>query len=190
MADYSFVSVPKSGNNQGRPTGKKQYVVFFNMNDVKTFTKDEKGVLLTAFELNDTKTPIGVFATDSTINVYHSLEGDQEAKGYIQKVDFEHPGTDQAFDEFINNNANTPMGVIVVNCDPTAVNYKIAGTPCTPLFFTKNDSEDSKDNNKSTVNLASTLRGTPIGRIPKTLVPITDNVDVNAILGLSASTGA
>lgn len=187
--EYTFVTVPKISSNAGRPTGKRSYLIFFKWDDVKTFTKDDKGVNVTAFALNTAKTPVGVFATDSTINIYHSLEGDNEARGYIQKVDFEHPGTDQEFDEFANNNANEKLGVIVVSCDPSVTVCKIAGTPCTPLYFSKNDSEDSGTNNKSTVNLASALRGSTIGRIAKTLIPVTDNTEVNTILGLAAPTG-
>ena len=57
---YSLVSVPRKNNNAGRATGKKGYIVIFRWDDVATFTKDEKGVKVTAFALAEGKKPIGV----------------------------------------------------------------------------------------------------------------------------------
>ena len=65
--DYNMVSVPKASSNAGRPKGKKSYIILFNWDDVKTFTKDEKGVKVTAFAMQTGKKPIGVYGTSSTI---------------------------------------------------------------------------------------------------------------------------
>ena len=165
---YAMVSVPKKSSNAGRPKGKMSYIVLFRWEDVKTYTRDEKGVKVTAFEMMQGKKPIAVYATDSTINIYHSSEG-------------EH-------DEFINNNINENLGAIVFGC--SGEDAKIAGTPCTPLKMTKADSQDSKDGDKNTINLASSLRGGTIGHIAKNLVSATDNTEINAILGLEAASEA
>ena len=69
--NYTMVSVPKKTSNAGRPKGKKSYVMLFRWEDVKTCTRDEKGVKVTAFEMAEGKKPIAVYATDSTINIYH-----------------------------------------------------------------------------------------------------------------------
>ena len=92
--EYAFISVPRKSNNAGRATGKKNYIILFRWDDVATFTKDEKGVRVTAFALQASKKPIGVYATQSTINVYETAEGDDDARGFIQHVDFEHPGSE------------------------------------------------------------------------------------------------
>lgn len=180
---YAMVSVPKKSSNAGRPKGKKQYVILFRWEDVKTYTRDEKGVKVTAFAMQTGKKPVAVYATDSTVNIYHTSEGEDDARGFIHHVDFEHPGTELEYDEFTNNNINENLGAIVLGCSGDTA--KIAGTPCTPLKMTKADSQDNKEGDKNTTNLASVLRGGTIGHIDKTLIPVTDNADINAILGLT-----
>ena len=141
-AAYTMVSVPKKTSNAGRPKGKKSYIVLFRWEDVKTYTRDEKGVKVSAFEMMAGKKPIAVYATDSTINIYHSSEGEDDARGFIHHVDYEHPGTELEHDEFVNNNINENLGAIVFGC--SGDDAKIAGTPCTPLKMTKADSLDNK----------------------------------------------
>lgn len=179
---YSMISVPRKNNNAGRASGKKSYIIIFRWDDVKTFTKDEKGVKVTAFEFQEGKKPVAVYATDSTINIYHTAEGDDDARGFIHHVDFDHPGSEVEWDEFVNNNVNENLGAIVINC--SGDDCKIAGTPCTPLKMSTAEGQDNNEANKTTVNLASSLRGDTLGRIAKSLIPATDNEEINAILGL------
>ena len=179
---YSMISVPRNNNNAGRASGKKSYIIIFRWDDVKTFTKDDKGVKVTAFEFQEGKKPVAVYATDSTINIYHTAEGDDDARGFIHHVDFDHPGSEVEWDEFVNNNVNENLGAIVINC--SGDDCKIAGTPCTPLKMSTAEGQDNNEANKTTVNLASSLRGDTLGRIAKSLIPATDNEEINAILGL------
>ena len=179
---YSMISVPRKNNNAGRASGKKSYIIIFRWDDVKTFTKDDKGVKVTAFEFQEEKKPVAVYATDSTINIYHTAEGDDDARGFIHPVDFDHPGSEVEWDEFVNNNVNENLGAIVINC--SGDDCKIAGTPCTPLKMSTAEGQDNNEANKTTVNLASSLRGDTLGRIAKSLIPATDNEEINAILGL------
>ena len=179
---YSMISVPRKNNNAGRASGKKSYIIIFRWDDVKTFAKDEKGVKVTAFEFQEGKKPVAVYATDSTINIYHTAEGDDDARGFIHHVDFDHPGSEVEWDEFVNNNVNENLGAIVINC--SGDDCKIAGTPCTPLKMSTAEGQDNNEANKTTVNLASSLRGDTLGRIAKSLIPATDNEGINAILGL------
>lgn len=180
---YSMISVPRKNNNAGRASGKKSYIIIFRWDDVKTFTKDDKGVKVTAFEFQEEKKPVAVYATDSTINIYHTAEGDDDARGFIHHVDFDHPGSEVEWDEFVNNNVNENLGAIVINC--SGDDCKIAGTPCTPLKMSTAEGQDNNEANKTTVNLASSLRGDTLGRIAKSLIPATDNEGINAILGLT-----
>lgn len=179
---YSMISVPRKNNNAGCASGKKSYIIIFRWDDVKTFTKDDKGVKVTAFEFQEGKKPVAVYATDSTINIYHTAEGDDDARGFIHHVDFDHPGSEVEWDEFVNNNVNENLGAIVINC--SGDDCKIAGTPCTPLKMSTAEGQDNNESNKTTVNLASSLRGDTLGRIAKSLIPATDNEEINAILGL------
>ncbi|MEL5895027.1 hypothetical protein AAE250_16230 [Bacteroides sp. GD17] len=190
MADeaYKMVSVPKKTSNAGRPKGKKSYIILFLWKDVAEYERDEKGVRVSKFKMATGKKPIAVYATDSTINIYHTSEGEDDARGFIHHVDYEHPGTELEHDEFVNNNINEDMGAIVLGC--SGGDAKIAGTPCTPLKMSKADSQDSKDGDKNTINLASTLRGATIGHIAKSFIPVTDSIEINAELGLTASGSA
>ena len=182
---YSMISVPRKNNNAGRASGKKSYIIIFRWDDIKTFAKDEKGVKVTAFEFQEEKKPVAVYATESTINIYHTAEGDDDARGFIHHVDFDHPGSEVEWDEFVNNNVNENLGAIVINC--SGDDCKIAGTPCTPLKMSTAEGQDNNEANKTTVNLASSLRGDTLGRIAKSLIPATDNEEINAILGLPSA---
>lgn len=182
---YSMISVPRKNNNAGRASGKKSFIIIFRWDDIKTFAKDEKGVKVTAFEFQEGKKPVAVYATDSTINIYHTAEGDDDARGFIHHVDFDHPGSEIEWDEFVNNNVNENLGAIVINC--SGDDCKIAGTPCTPLKMSTAEGQDNNEANKTTVNLASSLRGDTLGRIAKSLIPATDNEEINAILGLPSA---
>ena len=186
MADeYAFISVPRKSNNAGRATGKKGYIVLFRWDDVATFTKDAKGVRVTAFSFAESKKPIAVYTTQSTINIYDTAEGDPDARGFIHHVDFEHPGSEVEFKEFLNNNVNENLGAIVINC--AGEDCKIAGTPCTPLSISTAEGQDNNEANKTTINMASTLRGDTLGVIAKSLIPVTDDEDINTILGLTGT---
>lgn len=186
MADeYAFISVPRKSNNAGRATGKKGYIVLFRWDDVATFTKDAKGVRVTAFSFAESKKPIAVYTTQSTINIYDTAEGDPDARGFIHHVDFEHPGSEVEFKEFLNNNVNENLGAIVINC--AGEDCKIAGTPCTPLSISTAEGQDNNEVNKTTINMASTLRGDTLGVIAKSLIPVTDDDEINTILGLTGT---
>ena len=183
--EYAFISVPRKSNNAGRATGKKNYIVLFRWDDVATFNKDEKGVRVTAFQFAESKKPIGIYATQSTINIYDTAEGDPDARGFIHHVDFEVPGSEVEFKEFLNNNVNENLGAIVINC--AGDDCKIAGTPCTPLSMSTAEGQDNNEANKTTINLASSLRGDTLGVIAKSLIPLTDDDTINTVLGLTGA---
>lgn len=192
MADtttYSLVSIPKKSTNAGRPTGKKQYIVLVRIADLKTFTKDAKNVRVTALALTDTVKPIGIYATGSTIKGGESVEGDPDAKGYIHNLSFEHPGNEIEVQEFKEANVNEPMIALVGDCN--ADDFDVYGTPEAPLDMSKADGEDSKDKKNTSFEFKTLYRTAPVGKIAKTLIPVTDNETVNTALGLSAvSAGA
>jgi len=183
---YTFVSVPKASSNAGRPTGKKSYLLVFRWADVETFTRAAGDVRVSAFAFKDGKKPVGIYATNTTQNVYHQTSGEKDARGFIHHADFEFPGDSEAFDQFMENNINEELGVIQVSCDASS-DCKIAGLPCNPMSITQDNGQDNKDANKHTVTMSQEFAGAALGRIAKNLVPATDNNDVNAALGLPAT---
>lgn len=182
---YTPVSVPKSSANAGRPTGKKAFLLVFLMKDLATFTRTEGTPTVSAFAFKEGKKPIGIYATNTTQNVYHQSSGEKDARGFIHHADFEHPGDSVAFDTFMENNINEELGVIQVSCID-GVDCKIAGIPGNPLSITQDNSQDNKDGNKHSVTMAQEFPGSVLGRIAKNLIPATDNAEVNALLGLPA----
>lgn len=182
---YTPVSVPKSSANAGRPTGKKAFLLVFLLKDLATFTRAEGATDVTAFAFKEGKKPIGIYATNTTQNVYHQSAGEKDARGFIHHADFEHPGDSEAMDLFMENNINEELGVIQVSCTDGA-KCKIAGYPGNPLSITQDNTQDNKDGNKHTVTMAQEFAGSTLGRIAKSLIPATDNAEVNALLGLPA----
>lgn len=183
MPYTKLVSVPKPSANGGRPTGKKSFLVVGLIKDLKVFTRAEGEVRVSAFEFIDGKQPVGIYATNTTQNVYHQSAGEKDSRGFIHHVDFEFPGDSEAFDLFVENNINEELFVIQIPCVGT--DCKIAGLPGNPLSLTQDNGQDNKDANKHVITMAQEFAGPALGRIAKSLVPATDNAEVNAILGLS-----
>lgn len=183
---YSMVSVPKQSNNQGAPDAKKNIVIIFDFDKVATYTRDIKEVAVTAFALTSPATPIGLFVNESTIDGGDAVEGDDYARGFIQHLNFQHPGVDKEFAEFKANNVNANLGAIVISCDPSATTAKIYGTPCAPLKMQKADEVNTNEARRQEVELKAAQRSAPVGIIAKSLIPATDNTDINTFLGLGA----
>jgi hypothetical protein len=179
---YARVSVKKNGANPGRPTGKAGYIILFDWSQVKTYTRDDKGVKVSAFEMQGEEKPIAVYATDSTQNVYHQSAGNDDARGFIQHADFSHPGDSLEFNEFVENNVNGRLGAIFVPCSGT--DCRIAGLPCNPLKMTQDNGQNNAEGTKHDVQLVQSFAGPALGHIDKSLVPATADTAVNAELGL------
>ena len=80
---YSFTSVPKASSNAGRAKGKKPYILLYRTKEVITYQRNDNGVLLTDFALKAAAVPAAIYATESTINIYHTSQGDDDARGFI-----------------------------------------------------------------------------------------------------------
>lgn len=181
---YSFVSVPKQSNAQGMPNGKKNIVIVFDFDKVETYTRDDKGVQVTALEFAESYTPIGLFVDEKSIDAGDVLGGESYGRGWNHSFKFNHPGDDLAFAEFKANNVNAALGVIYVPCD-SSKDCKVYGTPCQPLKMTKADEIDTSEANRQEVELTTDSLTWPVGRIAKSDVPATDNADINSYLGLT-----
>lgn len=170
---YVMASVPKSGTNPGRSKPKKDKLIIFNMNDVDSDlwpSRDANGIKITGdISLLPGKSAIHLYFTPGSIKIGNKSEGDPDAKGYIQTVEFDHPGSALQIEEFLENNVNSNIGVIIQYCDDTVV--KLAGSPCNPLQMGV-DSMDDNTADKSKITLTSVQRGSRIaiyeGTLPET----------------------
>jgi hypothetical protein len=156
---YTLASVPKIGSNPGRPTGKNYNIIIFDWDDVSSLgDRDEGGIKITGnLVLNTAAYAIQIYATQSTIKISQNNEGDPDAKGFIQSLEFAHPGDNQALEEFLENKVNANLGAIVR--EKSSVSYmKLLGTSVEPLQFDV-ESMDDNENKKSIITLKSILRG-------------------------------
>lgn len=179
-----MVSVPKAGSNPGMPAGKKNIVILFDFDKVSTYTRDENSVVVTALAMAGTAKPIGMFVNEGSIDAGDEVEGEDYARGYIQHINFDHPGVEKAVAEFKANNVNSNLGAIVIDCDPSVTTAKIYGTPCAPLKMNQASEQQTSEANLTHFELRTTSRGYPVGIIAKDLIPETDNPEINTFLGL------
>lgn len=157
---FTPVSIPKTGANPGRPKGKDPNIILARTQDILNFpARDANGVQSDAAEnltLQPGAAAIAIYATPSSIKRYDTVEGDPDAKGWLQNLEFEHPGDEVAFDEWKENNVNENL--VALSFRSGFTNVKIHGTPEEPLQF-EVDEQDDKDGLKSTVKLKSVMRG-------------------------------
>lgn len=184
-----MVSVPKQGNNPGMPEGKKNIVIIFDFDKVKTYTRDAKNVRVTELEMQANETPIGLFVNERSIDAGDEVDGEDYARGFLHHVNADHPGTELAAAEFKANNVNANLGVIIIPCAPSVTDCKVYGTPCAPLKMQQAQENDTNEAHNQHFELKSATRSYPVGIMAKTLIPETDNAEINAYLGLPVSSG-
>lgn len=155
---YSKVSVLKKIDNAGRPVSFKNRVVLMEVDDIMTFpARDANGILVaTDIVLKAGKTAIEMYVTPKTLKVYNTGEGDPDKKGYLQNLEFEHPGDELEYNEFAENCINRDFIAIVMKWDGS--NKRLLGTPGCPLQFSDEGQNDAEAiTNK--VKFQSLIRG-------------------------------
>jgi len=154
---YVKTSVPKPGTNKGTGGDKKDLITLFDFDDVLTFpARDANGIVITGdIVMKPGAYMIQVYATKESIKLSQKPEGDTDAKGFMHTLEFSHPGSEDAIEEFLQNWTNRNIGAIVENCSTNK--KRLAGLPCAGLQLSS-DSIDDKDNNKTTITLAMTQK--------------------------------
>lgn len=164
---YTPVSILKTGANPGRPQGKDPNILIVRTKDIDQFpARDANGVSSAAdstgnLTIKAGANAIAIYATPSTIKRYDTIEGDPDAKGWLQNLEFNHPGDELAFEEWKENNVNENLVALSFRRGFTSV--KLHGTIEEPLQFTTEEKDDNEGLN-SLVKLVSTMRG------PKSMV--------------------
>jgi hypothetical protein len=151
---YVKVSVPKPGNNAGVGGDKKSLITFFDFDDVLTYpARDSKGIVMTDnIVLKEGAYMIQVYASTKSIKINQDPEGEEDARGILQKLEFSHPGSEDAIEEMLANWMNRDIGCVVENCSTSK--KRQLGTPCAPLELSP-ASEDSNEKNHSMLTLTS-----------------------------------
>jgi hypothetical protein len=155
---YTKVNVTKPGSNLGVGGNKKGKLTFFDMDDVLAFpARDSKGVVsVDNIQFVPGAYMITVYAIQKTIKVGHKGEGDPDKKGFIQTIEFEHPGDEVEIAEFDANWLNRNCGIIVEKCSNNR--KKLLGTPCAPIQLTT-EAVDDESTCHTKFSGASTQKG-------------------------------
>jgi hypothetical protein len=186
---YVKLSVLKPGDNKGVGGDKKDKIIVFDWDDVLTVpARDSKGIVITGnLVFNSGAYMSKVYATQSSIKAGADSEGDPDAKGITQSIDFEHPGDSVEIREFRANWMNKNIGIIIEKCSSSLKN--LYGTPCAPLQMVFK-AEDDKDKNKTTFTFKSTQKGPDVADYQGTTTfdavvatPAADATSINLVTG-------
>jgi hypothetical protein len=176
----NFVSVTKStikNGNPGRPNPKSPYIIIFKSEDLdEKPVKSADGITVASdLVFKAGKKAIEIYATPSTIKVNDKSSGDPDKKGFIQTLEFEHPGSSTEYAAFVNNNVNENLMAIVVY--PDLAYDKLLGWPGNPLQLNHEGKDDEKEDS-NTLKLESLFAGDKLlhytGEFPTTDLTATD----------------
>lgn len=158
---YALTSVTKpTSAAPGAGGDKKDKITIMRLDDIDTDSfpsRDANGIKITGdISMLSGKNMVQVYATLSSVSITQKSEGDEDAKGIIQELKFDHPGSEIEIEEFLANNLNQNLLAVVEKCSTGT--KKLLGAPCAPLQI-QVESVDDKDKNKSTITLASSQKG-------------------------------
>jgi len=158
MALLSVKKSPIKSGNPGRPNPKSSYIIIFKADDLLTPpVKAADGVsVTTSLVLKTGKKAMEIYATPNTIKVSDKSSGDADKKGFIHTIEFEHPGSNVEYSQFINDNVNENLMAIVVY--PYLSFDKLAGWPGNPLQLNHEQKDDEKEDT-NVVKLESLFAG-------------------------------
>jgi hypothetical protein len=158
MCPYVKIDISKPGDNKGVGGDKKDKVIIIDVDDISSMpSRDSNGIVISGnIAMNSGAYMCKIYGTQSTIKAGADSEGDPDAKGITQTVEFEHPGDSQEIREFRANWMNKNVLIILERCSSPIKN--LYGTPCAPLQMVFK-SEDDKDKNKTTFTFKSTQKG-------------------------------
>lgn len=140
------VNVLKATANAGRPVAHKDRIVLFDWEDVDISqmpARNAGGVLITGnIVMKPGKYAIEIYATPKTVKPTDKSSGDPDKKGFIHSLEFEHPGDELTYAEFVENWLNVNTGAIVQKWDGSQ--KRLLGSPGCPMQLQhegKNDSD-------------------------------------------------
>lgn len=150
---YIKKSVLKSLNTApGAPENRDPNIVIVATEDVLTAPgRDSKGVRIDGIYLFKAGTyAIKVYATPSSIKLNKGVDGDEDAMGVTQGLEFSAPGDELELNELIQNSIGKSVIAFVKtgSCGAGAPFYKVVGSICTPLQMKlegQNDNDATKN---------------------------------------------
>lgn len=155
---YVKASIPKQSDGAGAASPKDPNVIVILAEDIETEpTRSHGNISLSGnYALKEGAKAIGLYLTPSTIDVGYDSEGDDDAKGFKQRVAGDHPGNDKDVENFIEATVNKGVVILVKACNGSAGVTKAYGSKCAPLLLSP-EVTDSKDGNKAHLAWAQTV---------------------------------
>lgn len=139
-----------NGDSAGCAIIKDPNIILIDVSDIVSEPTRSYGnvVMEGDYTLKETAKAIGIYATSSSIVCGSDQEGEEDAKGYKDKVEFEHPGDSDDSENFAEAAANKGFVILVKQCDGTAEGkVKAYGRKCNPVRITV-ETTDTKDASK------------------------------------------
>lgn len=158
---YKKVSIPKNGDGAGCAIPKDPNIILVDVEDIQTEPTRKVGNVVTEGDLTlkEGAEGIKIYATPSSIEEGFELSGEADAKGYKQKLSFEHPGDSDEINNFTEVAANKGFVMLVKQCDGTAAGKtKIYGSKCNPMVLSV-ENTNNKEAVKRKFDFAQEIAG-------------------------------
>lgn len=158
---YKKVSIPKNGDGAGCAIPKDPNIILVDVEDIQSEPARTVGNVVTEGDLTlkQEAKAIKIYATPSSIEVGFELSGEADAKGYKQKVSFEHPGDSDEINNFTEVAANKGFVILVKQCDGTSDGKtKIYGSKCNPMVLSV-ENTNNKETAKRKFDFAQEIAG-------------------------------
>ncbi|MDD7454961.1 MAG: hypothetical protein PUK70_01725 [Bacteroidales bacterium] len=171
---YTKVSLPKLSLGAGCPTPKSPDIIIIDVDDVVTEPTRSVGntALVGDITLKASAKAVRIYGTPSTINITEEYSGEDDARGIMQGLEFEHPGNSVEVKNFIEAFLNKGVIAIVKECDgSSAGRMQLFGSKCNPLLITP-ETTISKESTKRKFTLKQStvgpfLPGDYSGKLPE-----------------------
>lgn len=158
---YNKVSIPKNGDGAGCAIPKDPNIILVDVEDITAEPTRTVGNVATEGDLTlaEGAKAVKIYATPSSIEEGFELSGEADAKGYKQKVSFEHPGDSDEINNFTEVAANKGFVILVKQCDGTSTGKtKIYGSKCNPMVISV-ENTNNKEATKRKFDFAQEIAG-------------------------------
>ncbi|MFZ4705385.1 MAG: hypothetical protein ACOYMF_05195, partial [Bacteroidales bacterium] len=156
---YAKISVSRpAGQTAGTGGNFKDKIFVFDWDDVDSgYLRDSLGVVIPqSLVFKNGTYGIQLYGSQDTIKIGAESQGETDAEGIIQSVEFSHPGNLKEIKEFRSNWLGKSVGIIIEKCsDGTKTLY---GAPCAPLRIAFKADWD-KDKNNAVMTFKSAQKG-------------------------------
>lgn len=151
--DYTEIDIPRSSKSAaGAPENRDPNIIIIATDGVSVEPpRDGKGVRYDGnYVFLAGRYANKIYATSSSIKATKAFDGDEDAIGINQGLEFAHPGDSLELNEFAQNwlNKNCIVMVKTDACGTGSPYYKVYGSKCTPLQL-KLEGQDDNDATKN-----------------------------------------